>query len=149
MIMGMPTTEAPSAEYIQILLCLIRGDCETAERLMHSRHASIDGLLLFAAANGLSVVVSRALEISPLRAMCSPSSIELLEKRAQERVARSLRLLGELDRLGEVFATAGQRFMLLKGPYLAKRFYGDPQGRDYSDLDLLVPAQERTRAFRL
>ncbi len=147
--MAVPNPEAPSAEYIQILLSLIRGDGESAERLMRSHNASMDNLLLFAATHGLAVALTRALENSPLRASCSASALGMLERRAQERGARSLLLLGELERLGGVFAIAGQRFMLLKGPYIAKRFYGDPQGRDYSDLDLLVPAQDRNRAFQL
>jgi len=145
----MPTAEAPSTEFIQILVNLIRGDRESAVYQLRSSHASADEFLRFAAANGLSVVVLRALENATLRAMFLPSAIELLEKRAQERADRSLRLLRELDRIAEIFAAAGQRFMLLKGPYLAKRFYGDSQGREYSDLDLLVPAQERARVFRL
>jgi hypothetical protein len=147
--MAMPNAEAPSAEYIQILLSLISGDGEGAERLMRSHRASMDDLLLFAATHGLSVAVSRALENSPLRASCSASAVDKLERRAQERGARSLRLLGDLERLGDIFTTAGQRFMLLKGPYFAQRFYGHPQGRDYSDLDLLVPALDRIRAFQL
>jgi hypothetical protein len=39
--------------------------------------------------------------------------------------------------------------MLLKGPYLASRFYGAWDGREFVDLDLLVPALDRQRAFRL
>jgi len=123
----MPTAEAPSTEFIQILVNLIRGDHKSAVYQLRSSHASADEFLRFAAANGLSVVVLRALENATLRAMFLPSAIELLEKRAQERADRSLRLLRELDRIAEIFAAAGQRFMLLKGPYLAKRFYGDSQ----------------------
>lgn len=38
------------------------------------------------------------------------------------------------------FVAAGEAFLLLKGPHLAQRFYGDLGERMYEDVDLLVPA---------
>lgn len=140
---------APSAEDIDLLINVLRHDHEGTARCLRSRRAAIDAFLEFVAAHGLSVVVLRGLEDSPLRSACSPRGIEVLENRRREQVARSRQLLGELERLAGHFASAGLRFMLLKGPYLAARFYGDVQGREFVDLDLLVPAGERQRAFRL
>jgi hypothetical protein len=54
-----------------------------------------------------------------------------------------------LARLSDLFDHARMPFMLLKGPYLAARFYGDPRGREYRDLDLLVHRADRARAFRV
>lgn len=143
----MPTPEDSLAQYIQILLCVIRGDFERAAYHLRSTDASIEGFLRFTIANGLSVVVLHELKGSPWQQ--AHSGIELLKERVRERTARSMRLLAELQEIAATFTTAGQSFMLLKGPYLAQRFYGDPRGREYNDLDLLVPTQGRARAFLL
>ncbi len=140
---------APSAEDIDLLVRLLRRDHEGAARCVASRPGSIDAFLEFAAAHALSVVVLRALEDSPLRDAFPPRRIEALEKKRQEQAARSHQFLAELERLADRFAAAGQRFMLLKGPYLAARFYGDVAGREFADLDLLVPRGDRERAFGL
>jgi hypothetical protein len=138
-----------TAQDIALFVRLARRDYDAAARLLRSRQASPDAFLDLAVAHSLSVVVLRALEDSPLREAFSPERIEALESRRQEWTKRSLQFLAELERLAERFAAAGQRLMLLKGPYLASRFYGGWDGREFVDLDLLVPAADRERAFRL
>jgi hypothetical protein len=140
---------APTAEDIALFVRLARRDYEGAARLLRSRQASPDAFLDLAIAHSLSVVVLRAIEGSPLREAFSPQRIEVLESRRREWTKRSLRFLAELEHLADRFAAAGQRLMLLKGPYLASRFYGALDGREFVDLDLLVPAADREHAFRL
>jgi hypothetical protein len=138
-----------TAEDIRLLVRLTRRDVAGVERCLRTRSASLDVLADTAATQGLSLVLLRALEGSPLRAAFSRPCIEALEDRRCRQEARSLILLEALPRLAERFASAGQPFVLLKGPYLAARFYGDVGGREFVDIDLLVPLADRARAFRL
>ena len=138
-----------TAEDIRLLVRLTRRDVVGVERCLRTRSASLDVLADNAATQGLSVVLLRALANSPLRAALSRPCIEALEDRRRRQEARSQILLKALTGLAERFASAGQPFVLLKGPYLAARFYGDVGGREFVDLDFLVPRADRARAFRL
>ena len=140
---------APSAADIDLLVRLLRGDHAGAARCISSRQAPVDAFLELIAACGLSIVLLRALEDSPVRGAFPAHALEALEDRRRRQIVRSTEFLAELERLADRFAAAGQRFMLLKGPYLAARFYGDLHGREFVDLDLLVPSADRARAFRL
>jgi len=140
---------AATAEDIRLLVRLARRDVAGAERCLRSRSGSLDQLAETATAQGLSVVLLRALEDSPLRAALSRSHLDALEECRRQQEMRSQILLEALASLAERFASAGQPLVLLKGPYLAARFYGDVRGREFVDLDLLVPRADRARAFRL
>jgi hypothetical protein len=97
----------------------------------------------------LSVVLLRTLEGSSLRSALAPDRLEeLLEARRLQQV-RLETLGGALRELAERFDTAGQPLILLKGPYLASRFYGNMLGREFVDIDLLVPRSDRARASAL
>jgi hypothetical protein len=140
---------AATADDIALLVRFALRDYTGAARLLRSRQASSDVFLDLAVAHSLSVVVLQALEGSPLREDFSSEGIAALESRRREWTKRSQGILAELEDLTERFAAAGQRFMLLKGPYLASRFYGAWDGREFVDLDLLVPTADRERTFRL
>ena len=72
----------------------------------------------------------------------------LLEgQRAQDFV--TLRMTGELFRVLDQFASAGIAALVVKGPVLAVRAYGDPAMRSYGDLDLLVRQRDIRRASEL
>jgi hypothetical protein len=58
----------------------------------------------------------------------------------------SLPLAGELFRVLERFAKAGIEALVTKGPALAVRCYGDPDMRQYGDLDLVVREADIRRA---
>jgi hypothetical protein len=146
---GTTAMATPAAEDIRLLVRLAQGDFADAERCLRSRSASLDELAETASAHGLSVVLLRALEGSPLRAALSSPCIQALEDRRRRQETRSQILLEALASLAERFASSGQPFVLLKGPYLAARFYGDVRGREFVDLDLLVPRADRGRALRL
>jgi hypothetical protein len=140
---------AATAEDVRLLVRLVRRDTAGVERCLRTRSASLDMLAETAAAQGLSVVLLRALDGSPLRTALSSPHIETLEGRRRRQETRAQILLEALTGLAERFASAGQPFVLLKGPYLAARFYGDVGGREFVDLDILVPRADRARAFRL
>jgi hypothetical protein len=68
----------------------------------------------------------------PLRAATKAAA--LLERTLSER------LLEQMRELGERFDRAGVPVMFIKGPLLAKRYYGSLDARSVCDLDILVKA---------
>src|SRR5258707_2827258 len=62
---------------------------------------------------------------------------------------QTLRLTAELFRLLELFNARGISLLVIKGPALAARAYGDPSMRSYGDLDLLVRQQDIRGATEL
>ncbi len=137
-----------SANDLRLLVRLIRRDVAGIARC-RAPGVSLDRIADLSVANGLSVPLLRALAGSPMAQELSPERLEALDFRRQRQERRSRILLETLARLRDRFATAGQPFILLKGPSLASRFYGDGAGREFVDLDLLVPSADRQRACRL
>jgi len=68
-------------------------------------------------------------------------------QRAQNFV--TLRMTAELFCVLDQFASAGIGALVVKGPVLAVRAYGDPAMRSYGDLDLLVRPRDIRRATEL
>jgi hypothetical protein len=73
---------------------------------------------------------------------------ELREKR-RAQVLFSMSLNAELFRLLEKFSAAGLEAMVMKGPVLSARAYGDPGMRRHEDLDLLVRHKDILRFTEL
>jgi len=140
---------AASAEDIALLLCLLRRDHDGTTRCVRARHTPLDGFVDFVVSHHVSILVLNALDDSPLRPSLAAQQIDMLEQRRRHQLTRAQQLLEALEHLTDRFETAGLRCMLLKGPYLATRFYGDVHAREFYDLDLLVPWRERGRAFQL
>jgi hypothetical protein len=134
---------------IRLILRLARGDAAGVARCLAAREASPPRLVENALAGGLAVVLLRALVHLPDGVELPASYVDALRARQRRQETRAAMLLEALARVGERFAAAGQAFLLLKGPYLAERVYGDIVGREFVDLDLLVPAGNRQRASRL
>jgi hypothetical protein len=128
---------------------LLRRDDERAARCVAGRAEPLDTFLDFVVAHRLSVTVLAALAGSALRSAFSADRIAALERAREAQRTRSRLLLEELERVADRFQRAGQRFLLLKGLYHATRFCGGLDGREFVDLDQLVPRGDRARAFRL
>jgi hypothetical protein len=78
-----------------------------------------------------------------------PQARQLLIDRQRAQNFTTLRLTAELFRLLERFASEGIAALVVKGPVLAVRAYGDPARRGYGDLDLLVRQRDIRRATEL
>jgi hypothetical protein len=78
-----------------------------------------------------------------------PQARQLLIDRQRAQNFTTLRLTAELFRLLERFASVGVAALVVKGPVLAVRAYGDPARRGYGDLDLLVRQRDIRRATEL
>ncbi len=106
----------------------------------------LDELAAVALDGGLSVALLRALAGSGLTQQLSEERQVALADRRDRQATRYAVLEKGLARVASVFEAAGVPFVLLKGPYLAARFYGDPRGREFVDVDLLVRRADRRRA---
>lgn len=69
-----------------------------------------------------------------------------LSERQRAQIFHTLRLTTELFRILEVFTSEEIGALVVKGPALAVRAYGDPAMRSYGDLDLLVRQRDIRRA---
>jgi hypothetical protein len=138
-----------TADDIRFIVRLIRGDQARIARDLAARPGVLDRLAEAAETEGLAVVLLRALPSLPSSARVSAPRLDALESRRLIQDARAAAILDALGHLASTFAGAGQPFLLLKGPYLAARYYGDSRGREFVDLDLLVPSKDRARACRL
>jgi Uncharacterised nucleotidyltransferase len=67
-----------------------------------------------------------------------PEIKQTLIDRRRAQIFFSLRMTAELFRILDRFASVGIGALVVKGPTLAMRAYGDPAMRSYGDLDLLV-----------
>ncbi len=65
-----------------------------------------------------------------------------LERFRQYHLARTLTLAGDLAQLAADLAGRSIRFVAFKGPTLSLALYGDLAGREYNDLDLIVPPEQ-------
>ena len=147
--MHLPAMQTPSTEDIALLVRLVRQDEQGIRQHLQVRQRSVDAFLDWALANQLSSVVLGALEKAQGSGVFPPHGLEALRRRKGEQRVRSRQLLEELERITAHFEAAGQEFLLLKGPYLAARFYGDVYAREFVDIDLLIPGRDRARATRI
>jgi hypothetical protein len=78
-----------------------------------------------------------------------PQARQLLMDRQRAQNFLTLRLTAELIRLLQRFSSEDIAALVVKGPVLAMRAYGDPARRSYGDLDLLVRQRDIRRATEL
>jgi putative nucleotidyltransferase-like protein len=100
-------------------------------------------LLLLAEEHGVTGHLAGSLRDAGESSISIPPEIrQLLLDRQRAQNFQTLRLTTELFRLLEVFAANRIGALVIKGPVLAMRAYGDPAVRRYGDLDLLVRQQD-------
>jgi hypothetical protein len=118
------------------------------ESQQHSRLLpSVDWSLLLLLAREHGVIGHLTACLSNLDASAIPPDRKQAlvdQQRAQNFL--TLRLTAELLRLLEIFAAKGIPALVIKGPVVAMRAYGNPAVRSYGDLDLLVRQKDIRRA---
>jgi hypothetical protein len=72
-----------------------------------------------------------------------------LRERHRAQVLFTLRLTAEMFRLFDRFTASGVEALVIKGPVLSARCYGDPGLRQYGDLDLIVRDKDILRSTEL
>lgn len=139
----------PGAAELRLLVRLLRADEHGIARCLPAVEGGLDGLVATCSRHGLSVVLLGALRQRDLLDRVSPEGRTILDQRRRRQAERQ-RVLGRtLARVADLFDARGVPFVLLKGPYLARRLYGDALGREFVDLDLLVRRTDRRQACRL
>jgi putative nucleotidyltransferase-like protein len=78
-----------------------------------------------------------------------PEIFEELRERHRALALFTLRLTAEMFRLFDRFTASGVEALVIKGPVLSARCYGDPGLRQYGDLDLIVRHKDIARATEL
>ena len=97
----------------------------------------------------LQLLLYSLLAGSPVQAWLPQEYLRELKRFSLQHWARQEALVRELMAIAKVFAAAGQEFILLKGAYLATRFFGGIERRPFFDLDLLVSRDNLPEAQRL
>ena len=94
---------------------------------------------LFRLAEEHGVIAHFANALSAIPASPLPRAlIDSLRSRHRSQLLFTLSMTAELFRILELFQQSGIDSIVVKGPVLSLRAYGDPAARQYVDLDLLV-----------
>jgi Uncharacterised nucleotidyltransferase len=108
---------------------------------------SADWTKLLPLAQEHGVLGHLAVHVHELDENLVPTEIrQMLLEHHREQVFSTLSMIAELFRLLKLFAANGISALIVKGPALALRAYGDPTVRSYGDLDLLVRRRDIRRA---
>ena len=108
---------------------------------------SADWTRLLPLAQGHGVLGHLAVHVRELDENLVPTEIrQMLLEHHREQVFSTLSMIAELFHLLKLFAAKDIPALIVKGPVLAMRAYGDPTMRSYGDLDLLVRQRDIRRA---
>jgi hypothetical protein len=108
---------------------------------------SADWTQLLPLAQEHGVLGHLAVHVRELDESLLPAEIrQMLLEHHREQVFSTLSMMAELFRLLKLFAAKDIPALIVKGPVLAMRAYGDPTMRSYGDLDLLVRQRDIRRA---
>ena len=120
------------------------------ERLNKSLRLLVNWPALLELAEGHGVLGLAATRLRDCGEAAVPQKIaQELRERQRAHVLFTLRLTAEMFRLLECFAAAGLEALVIKGPVLSARCYGDPGVRPYGDLDLIARDNDILRSTEL
>ena len=133
---------------LALLSLLLRGNHDAAAELLRDGGVGPDDFVRFVELHWLQLLVCSLLNGSPARKWLPPKWLVELKTQSLQQWVTQEGLVRELFRLSTLLKDAGHEFILLKGPYLAERFFGGIDRRAFSDLDILIrrenlPAVER------
>lgn len=133
-----PKVRVPGAEFDT--LCLLVRPRPDLVRAGQALQAGVDVVALCRLAGEHRVRPRTLASLGLLSGVELPAATKSsLETFRRLHSVRVLSLVQELRRLGAALSANGVRFATFKGPSLAARLYGDAAGREYSDIDLIVP----------
>src|ERR1700737_1410540 len=112
------------------------------------REVSLPPLLAEAERHGIiSLLASSVARVE--QNLAPPEFAQKIQQLHRAQVLAALQMTAELFRLIDQFRDAGLDILLVKGPSLALRAYGDTGARQYGDLDFLVRQKDILRATEL
>jgi Uncharacterised nucleotidyltransferase len=139
---------AMSAEWALLLECA--KPHPDPQRLAERLRAPLDwsSLLAFAEDHGVLGLTAARLANSDENVL-SAENRERLRAWRRAHTLFTMNLCAEMFRLFDSFAAAGIEALVIKGPVLSARCYGDPGFRQYGDLDLVVRDRDILRSTDL
>jgi hypothetical protein len=142
---NLPASDSP--EWAALLHCgSPRVDLSVLSALL--REVSWPALGTLAETHGVISLLASAL--AQLEENLVPPDFALkIRQLHRTQVLSALQMTAELFRLVDQFREAGLEALLVKGPTLALRAYGDTGARQYGDLDFLVRQKDILRATEL
>ena len=139
--------DAVSEEWAALLECASpRADFARLGELLHT--VSWPALFTMAEEHGVIALLAAALrrfddQIAP------PDIAQKIREYHRAQVLSAMKMTAELFRLVDLFRATGLETVLVKGPTLAMRAYGDTGSRIFGDLDFLVRQRDILRATEL
>ena len=109
---------------VAFLFLLLQGDHDAASDCLRHRGVQPDDFLRFVHHHRLQLLVFSLLQRSPVQQWLSRRSVEQLKAFSLRQWAVQEALVRKLATLSAILTGAGHEFILLKGPYVAARFYG-------------------------
>lgn len=146
----MVTTEMAHSDCLSAFLRVLKRDFDGLGRAASDGSLDPAEFLSFVRWHKVAGYVYAVIEDAGQLELLPPQLTRGLEQSFETQTKKAERLIPEICRLRDRFARAGLDIVYLKGPFLSKRFYGDPRHRHYGDIDLLVHGREDlSRADRL
>lgn len=139
--------DAVSEEWAALLECASpRADFVRLGELLHT--VSWPALFTLAEEHGVIALLAATLrgfddQIAP------PEIAQKIRDVHRAQVLSAMKMTAELFRLADLFRAAGLETVLVKGPALAMRAYGDSGSRIFGDLDFIVRQRDILRATEL
>src|SRR6202795_631991 len=142
---NLPASSSP--EWAALLQCASpHADLSRLSALL--REVSWPALVTLAEAHGvISLLASSVRQLQ--ENLVPPELAHKIRELHRAQVLSALQMTAELFRLADQFRDAGLAAVLVKGPTLALRAYGDTGARQYGDLDFLVRQKDILRATEL
>lgn len=138
---------AASAEWAALLECASRrGDSACLRELL--RTVSWPALFTLAEEHGVIALLSAALSRVDV-SVTPPGVAQEIREYHRAQVLSAMKMTAELFRLVDLFRADGLETVLVKGPTLAMRAYGDAGSRIFGDLDFVVRQRDILRATEL
>jgi hypothetical protein len=139
----LPVAEKPEFELFRACCSASRGESRRVAQLL-AQPLRWNVLLELAAFHDVEPLVCQSL--LEVRGLIAPDVVAELERRFALNAQRSLRLTHELLRILACMAQHDIEAIPHKGPVLAQTVYGDVALRQFSDLDILIRADDYSRA---
>ena len=132
-------------DHCAVLARMLAGDSDGVRDRLAAGATTAREFLIFMERHYLTWYLLGAVDAAGCRDVFPADELRRVECNCATRQARQGLLLDELARLCPTFRERGVDLIVLKGPYLAERFFGGARQRAFVDLDLLI-RREQLRA---
>ncbi|HEY7320677.1 MAG TPA: nucleotidyltransferase family protein [Candidatus Binatia bacterium] len=134
---------------LKLLSLLLKGNHEAAAELLRNGAVQPAEFARFLNQHNLQLFVFSLLGGSPIRKSFPQEWLDEIKSSFLRQWPKQEILIRELGRISTLLTAARHEFLLLKGPYLAERFFGGIDRRLFSDLDILIRRTDLAAVERL